>query len=317
MANNISITLIVPVFNGENYIDSFMKSLDSQTLKNFEVIFIDDGSKDESLNILKRYKRSNVFVYHQKNMGVSDARNLGISKSHGDIIIFPDIDDNLKDNYVERLVDCLRLDTQLGFCGYVEKSGKGSVIFSFNPKVTLYKNKLAFVDELLRHHSIGSALWNKVFLGQIIRDNNIMFDSSITIGEDLLFIMNYLKYVKQVRGVVGQLYEYTLNIDGAMNKSTLARKYNKNWDSEWCAVKQAEKIQLDMGNCVSKEMRLKKVRVSSKLLYFAKKLNYEMPKDQKKEMEETVKKNFLSFFLCGSDKLRMKLRVFKRIVLSL
>lgn len=92
-------TFIVPVYNGEKYIDRCLKSLLNQTYKNFEIIIINDGSTDNSENILDDYqkKHSQIKVIHQKNKGLSASRNLGIKKAIGDYLLFVDVDDYISD----------------------------------------------------------------------------------------------------------------------------------------------------------------------------------------------------------------------------
>lgn len=92
-------TFIVPVYNGEKYIDRCLKSLLNQTYKNFEIIIINDGSTDNSESILDDYqkKHSQIKVIHQKNKGLSASRNLGIKKAIGDYLLFVDVDDYISD----------------------------------------------------------------------------------------------------------------------------------------------------------------------------------------------------------------------------
>lgn len=93
--NNVNISIIIPFYNAEKYIDRCVKSLQKQTYENFEAIFIDDGSTDNSLGLVKKYKDCRFRVFHQENKGVSAARNLGLSKVTGKYIAFMDVDDEL------------------------------------------------------------------------------------------------------------------------------------------------------------------------------------------------------------------------------
>jgi glycosyltransferase involved in cell wall biosynthesis len=96
-------SFIIPVYNGEKYIDNCLSSILNQTYKNFEVIIINDGSTDKSLDILKKYSKENrnIRIYDIKNKGVSNARNYGVSNAIGDYFIFVDVDDYVDLNMLE------------------------------------------------------------------------------------------------------------------------------------------------------------------------------------------------------------------------
>lgn len=109
-------SFIVPVYNGEKYIDRCLKSLLNQTYKNYEIVVINDGSADNSIDILTKYEKDykNVVLLNIKNKGVSNARNLGVSKISGDYFIFVDIDDYVDINMLDEINKIIRTrDTDL------------------------------------------------------------------------------------------------------------------------------------------------------------------------------------------------------------
>ena len=131
------ISIIVPVFNGEKHLSRCVDSLLNQTYKNIECIFINDGSSDNTLKILKEYKKkdSRVVIIDKKNTGVSDSRNKAIEMSTGDYICFCDADDMYDKNYVEMMHDLIiKEDVPLVRCNYkvIDKSGndidKGNIL---------------------------------------------------------------------------------------------------------------------------------------------------------------------------------------------
>lgn len=110
-------SFIIPVYNGKKYIDRCLKSVLNQTYTNFEIIAIDDGSVDNSLDLLKEYsdKYENVIVFHEENKGLSEARNFGVSKASGDYILFLDVDDTVDkcllqtlENVMEKNLDLIK-----------------------------------------------------------------------------------------------------------------------------------------------------------------------------------------------------------------
>ena len=113
------ISIIVPIYNVENYLERCINSLIAQTYKNIEIILVDDGSTDNSLNICNAYSKKDkrIKIIHQKNGGVSDARNKGISFSHGEYITFVDSDDYVSNDYVEYMYNMIcKTGAKLSIC---------------------------------------------------------------------------------------------------------------------------------------------------------------------------------------------------------
>ena len=127
---NSLVSVIIPVYNSEEFIDRCVKSILNQTYKNIEIILVNDGSTDNSLNILKSYCNKynyNIIVVSQKNMGSGIARKNGLQNSNGEYITFVDSDDELKQNAIEELINDLNKDTDViisGFYSVNDKTGK-------------------------------------------------------------------------------------------------------------------------------------------------------------------------------------------------
>ena len=113
------ISVIVPVYNVENYLKRCLDSIINQTYQNIEIILIDDGSTDNSGNLCEDYKKidNRIKVVHKTNGGLSDARNTGIKKAKGKYITFVDSDDYVEYDYVEYLYNLIKkYDTNISFC---------------------------------------------------------------------------------------------------------------------------------------------------------------------------------------------------------
>lgn len=172
------VSIIIPVYNSEKYIGQCIDSFLSQTYQNIELILIDDGSKDNSLSILKSYQEMNqgiVFVYSQENEGVASTRNKGVSYAHGEYIMFADNDDYVEKDYVEIMlseIEHKKADMIVGSCRKVD--GHGNV---------LYEQKLT-EDEWSKFRVI--APWARIMRRQFIIDKNIKF-GDFKLGEDSFF----------------------------------------------------------------------------------------------------------------------------------
>ena len=125
------VSIIVPIYNSEKYIERCIKSILNQTYKNFELILINDGSTDKSIDILNKYKKidKRISIIDKKNEGVAKTRNLGIQKAKGKYVMFIDNDDFINKNYVEtyyKIIKEKKLDIVIG--GYERVNSKGKVI---------------------------------------------------------------------------------------------------------------------------------------------------------------------------------------------
>lgn len=203
-------SIIVPVFNTEHYLKKCLDSILNQSFVDFELILIDDGSKDNSLAICKEYERldDRVRVIHKENGGVSSARNLGIENSKGEKILFFDSDDFVEPNTLE-IID--KFDTDLIVYNSIVELNKKIIINKKTLEYDFFCGQLT--DELL------FSPCNKVFLTKIIKENSIRFDENISIGEDMLFSYDYIKYIDSVQIIKDKLYHYEIRDDSAMNNS--------------------------------------------------------------------------------------------------
>ena len=195
------ISIIVPVYNAEKTIKKCIDSILIQTYTNFELILINDGSKDNSLNILKKYENldKRVIVISQENSGVSVTRNNGISVAKGDYIAFVDSDDYIAENALEILANEIEKNNKLdivisGF--YIVKND------TYKYLNTILENKIFNNLDFLLNEKLFkfiSTPWGKIYKREIIKDNNIKFDKNLSLGEDTIFVLEYLKYIKNVK----------------------------------------------------------------------------------------------------------------------
>lgn len=215
------VSVIIPVYNIKRYLSECLESVVHQTYKNIEIILIDDGSTDGSGEICDDYdkKYSNIKVFHLKNSGVSAARNYGINQANGDYLTFVDSDDVIDKNMIEKLVNCMELyDIQLAVCSY-SYMYKDYIIDAHLSKVG-FLSREQVKNELFLTNSIRGFSVNKIFVTDIIKNNNLKFDSKIKICEDLLFVFNYVSYIANAYIFDDSLYYYRMRISSASNYIT-------------------------------------------------------------------------------------------------
>ena len=216
------ISIIIPVYNGEKYIEECLDSILEQKYSNIEVIIVDDGSVDNSYDICKRYSDSYPFikVIHQSNMGVSKARNTALIESKGKYIYFLDSDDKLNNNFFSTVLDNIEnydLLTFNWYTWYINDKFKSGI-----DKEYILDKKSAMEMCTKVKDSFQGYLWNKLFLGKIIRDNNLKFNEEISVCEDLLFVLKYLTYCDKIHCIDDILYNYR------MRKGSVSKKFNLN-----------------------------------------------------------------------------------------
>lgn len=198
--NNIKVAVVVPVYNVEGTLEATVKSIQTQSHKNLEIILVDDGSPDKSGELCDRLalEDSRIKVVHQKNGGVSVARNSGIDAASSDYICFVDSDDEITPEFVENALQAMYInDAQLAVLG---------VLYYYNNK-TEYICKPNSVQEytagtLKEYRQVLSdwfitLLHAKMFSRKLIVEKNIYFTPGVTCGEDGLFIIDYLYHCKK------------------------------------------------------------------------------------------------------------------------
>jgi len=203
------ISIVIPVYNKKRYIVDSVKSVLSQTFRDFELLLIDDGSTDGSGAICDRLSvlDERVKVYHTENRGVSAARNCGIRKASGKYIGFVDADDYINNTFLEKLYNVIQKnDAELAVSGYYEVNNGRRIIHNIKNY-----NSGNEVFEYLRNDML-CILWNKLFVKEKIRH---LFDERISTCEDSIFVTQYYLDNRPKIAVVNEaLYRYSVHNSG-------------------------------------------------------------------------------------------------------
>ena len=214
------ISVIIPVYNVEKYLDKCIKSVVNQTYKNLEIILVDDGSPDNCSQMCDEWakKDERIKVIHKANGGVSSARNVGLDNATGEYIAFVDSDDFLDLDYYEKMlegVDFSKVDLVVSNTRRIDdETGVGNANNSFN-KDYLNTND---IDEFCAFVSEGflPPIWNKIYKKKLIKQT---FRESILIGEDRIFNFNYLQNINNNVVIKNNLfYNYILYKGSCFNR---------------------------------------------------------------------------------------------------
>ena len=216
MSRAEQVSIIVPIYKVEKYLNKCIDSILAQTFTDFELILVDDGSPDNCGKICDEYaeKDSRIKVIHQVNSGVSSARNTGLKTAKGKYVGFVDPDDYLEPEFYEKMTNLItRDDTDLVICGVrkVFEDGKCAVEKLTNNKVSAQNaiNELFDVNGL----NLRPSVWNKLFKTEMIG----CFDEKISVSEDLKFCVEYLLKCKNVSYIEQNLYN-NVQRNGSLTK---------------------------------------------------------------------------------------------------
>ena len=218
------ISVIVPIYNVEKQLKRCINSIINQTYKNIQILLIDDGSKDSSGKICDDFSKydTRIVVLHQDNVGVSAARNKGIELAKGRYICFIDSDDYIEKNYIEELYQLMRDEKiDLGICDLNYKyTNKEDCWSTVGEKTINLKNVSEEIFLELNEKYLIYGPYNKIFKSSIIKKQKIKFIKEMSYGEDLIFNLSYLQYVKIIKTTNQTRYNYIADID-----NSLANKY--------------------------------------------------------------------------------------------
>ena len=221
--NNPLVSIVVPVYNAENYLDRCLNSIINQTYQNIEVILVDDGSVDNSGTICEDYatKDRRFRVVHKSNEGVSSARQTGLDLALGEYVIHADPDDWVEPNWIEELVKyAIKKKADITMCGYYQEFQSASSIEN-NAPTSLAKDDVLY--DLLSGR-IWGALWNKLIRKDCYHSFNVSFIRNMNLWEDLYMVTELVYNGATVSYLPLPLYHY----DMFTNDSSIVRKPNIN-----------------------------------------------------------------------------------------
>ena len=221
---NKLLSIIIPVYNGEKYISKCLNSVLSQTYTNIELIIINDGSTDNSYQLLQKYAQEDnrIILINQENAGSSLTRNTGIKYAKGEYITFVDIDDYVEKDAYEKVMDKLQDDIDIACfsvsCDYTKENYSISKIL----KSGIYP-KAEAVKELF-NNDIFNALWNKIYKATLIKDKDY-FPHEFNQGEDLIFNCKVFKQANKILLLDDIFYHYIYQ-----ENATMISSFTKNND---------------------------------------------------------------------------------------
>ena len=225
-----TVSIIVPIYNAEKYLDKLLEKIMKQINEKIEIILINDGSSDMSEEICINYEKllkKNIKYLSQNNKGVSEARNAGIKLATGKYITFIDSDDMISLKYIDIICNLCNSNADIIEFGYFygsEKKGYKIRKNNLPEGVVTYQDYFKY---LIMQKS--NEIWNKLFKREIIVENEIFFNSNMMYGEDLLFTLDVMKFSKIIVLNHEPIYYYLKNENGICSNVKLKYIENLNY----------------------------------------------------------------------------------------
>ena len=309
--NDVLISIILPVYNSEKYISECLTSILASTHKGLEVIIINDGSTDHTLDICEKFKSidDRIRILTQQNQGVSAARNTGIKVANGNYIAFVDSDDQIDSTMYQILLkNILEYKADVSICNYrnIDESGN-----HLNNRV--YSNKLMQLDNKKYLKNINNLrmyqgfLWNKLYKKEVLFEKD--FDTGIYILEDLLYNCEIAKKRYNFVYQDTALYNYRINPNSALNKDKLTLKNLSTLEALEKIINIFDELNLSTG-----KMKLKYIY---SYLYYNANMDADGRSVLYEHYNEYYKKIFSPFAIIGVNNFKTRIRILKYYILNL
>lgn len=299
------VTIIIPIYNVEKYVEKCLDSVIKQSYKNIEIILINDGSTDLSGKICEKYAKIDKRIKYidKKNEGVSKTRNLGIKMATGSFVIFVDADDYISEKCVETLYQqIIYNNADISICGNVDLYEKK---YKKSNRLTCKKimSSREALKELLDEKYFTSVIWAKIYRRKII--NNIFFDNNLEIAEDLDFLYRTINAANTVSiDTNNVVYYYRIR-----ENSATTDMYSESWKKE---IKLCENIIKDIEKKDNNRLKIyaikRYIRINCTCMI---KILIYSPTDKKEYnmLKKNIKKYFWIFMTNNKIEIKKKIKL--------
>lgn len=229
------ISIVVPVYNCEPFLEQCLLSVQAQVLSDFEVLLVNDGSTDGGGTICDRFALLDprFRVFHKANGGVSSARNQALDAAQGECVVFIDADDYVEPDFLTKLVEPMA-SHDVAVCAYDRVRPDGTQPFVLGDSGEL--SMKALYEHTLCTQMVGGGCCNKAFRMALIRNFRLRFDGRIAVGEDMLFLVQYYRHCRSAWLVGDVLYHYRFNQVSATESSFAQKRVDQRTASILLAV---------------------------------------------------------------------------------
>ena len=226
MKNEELISVIVPIYKVEQYLEKCIDSIINQTYKNLEIILVDDGSPDNCGKICDEYSKEDnrIKVIHKKNGGLSDSRNKGLNISSGNYVVFIDSDDYIDTNMIEKLYNKLiETNSDICICDFIREFENFSKYNNFEKKYFCVEGNEKFKCLYNQYNVVSTVQWNKLYKKNIF--DSIKFEVG-KINEDEFIVFDEFEKANKIIYVLEPLYYYRQRQNSIMNSKFNIKRYD-------------------------------------------------------------------------------------------
>lgn len=208
-------SIIIPVYNAENTIAFCLKKIEKQTFKDYDIVIVNDGSKDHTLEAIidfaTQHPAMSINVIDQENAGAGAARNTGISKAGGEYIVYIDADDYVDDDFLEKTDEIIsQTKADVVFVDIIREDEKGNVIRY--ERMSDYKHLAK--ERMIRWQLTGKMPWGgvrKIVKTSLVKDNNLRYATQIKVGEESIYSFRVLELAQNIAFQTTSFYHYVDN----------------------------------------------------------------------------------------------------------
>ena len=199
MKSRVTVSVIIPVYNTCSYLSRCVHSLLQSTFQDFEILLIDDGSTDGSAEICDRLAKSDsrISTFHYSNNGVSYARNRGVENARGVYVVFVDSDDYVDRDYIEHVL--IKENEDFVWAGYKDVYRDKVIRNHIREDKYISVSEMKSLLKNTGRNAFPFTVWSTCYKHSIIKNNHIMFDEQLSLGEDFLFNIKYLSKCTLIR----------------------------------------------------------------------------------------------------------------------
>lgn len=234
MNTNIKLSIIMPIYNGEHYIETAVHSILSSSYRNLELLLIDDGSTDRSLAICNKMAELDprVNVYHKENEGIAAARNYGLDHATGEYVGFCDQDDEVSDEMYQKMITRIATDqSQAAICGCCRQKKNGGRVAcetytddvfekqDIHRKLLLPMLFRGFAAYDNKEITIYPTIWKCIIYKQLIDEKNMRFHSFVNYEDDLIMLLQLLLHADRISTLSEILYYWNTNVHSEIHRS--------------------------------------------------------------------------------------------------
>ena len=230
----VLVSIIIPAYNAESTIIRAIESVADVPSLNYEIIVVDDGSTDGTTDVINTYSQnhaSTIRLIQQKNLGVAAARNRALQEAKGTYLMFVDADDKVNKDCLSSNIHAIESNNaDMIILGYYLLTSNNTCMMQYHGTIeTPGEAQLLCITD----SSVNGYLWNKIFRLDLVKNNNLEFDESLHMGEDLLFVEQYLNCCNKVAVLQDTLYYYYYSNGNSHKYSrknlTLLNAYEKSY----------------------------------------------------------------------------------------